>query len=133
MRGRHVLKLDVIIYIPGVKSIKESTKGVNGIKYSRKVFGYLNMTGLISLKFTQVYKALAHPMRLEILAVLLNKALNVNDLSRQLNKRQSNISQHLQVLRKNNLVSSKRVGKKRIYKLDTKNSGLVSYLSEYKV
>ena len=91
------------------------------------------MTGLLSLKFAQIYKALAHPMRLEILSALLNRTLNVNDLCRQLNKRQSNVSQHLQVLRKNNLVSSKKVGKKRIYKLDTRNSGLISYLNKYKV
>lgn len=98
-----------------------------------KLFEKLNMTGLLSLKFIQIYKALAHPMRLEIVKALSKEALNVNDLSRQLEKRQSNISQHLQVLRKNNLVSSKRVGKKRIYKLDKKNVGLVSYLSRYKV
>jgi len=91
------------------------------------------MTGLLSLRFAQIYKALAHPMRLEILSALSNSALNVNDLSLRLNKRQSNVSQHLQVLRKNKLVSSKRVGKRRVYKLGTKNSGLISYLSKYKV
>lgn len=71
-------------------------------------------------------------MRLEILSALSDKDLNVNDLSRQLNKRQSNVSQHLQVLRKNNLVVSKRVGKRQIYKLDRKNLRLVHYLSKYK-
>lgn len=91
------------------------------------------MTGLLSSKFTQVYKALAHPMRLEILSVLLNKDLSVNDLSQQLKKRQSNVSQHLQVLRKSNLVSSKRLGKRRIYKLDDQNKTLVKYLSKYKI
>ena len=78
------------------------------------------MTGLSSLKFTQVFKALAHPMRLEILSALSDNALNVNDLSRQLNKRQSNVSQHLQVLRKGNLVSSENVGKKRTIHLKAK-------------
>lgn len=97
------------------------------------LFEKLNMTGLLSLKFTQVYKALAHPMRLEILKVLSKRALNVNDLSRQLDKRQSNVSQHLQVLRKNNLVISKRIGKRQVYELDQKNIDLVGYLSKYKV
>jgi len=91
------------------------------------------MTGLLSLKFAQIYKALAHPMRLEILSVLLNKDLSVNDLSQQLKKRQSNVSQHLQVLRKDNLVVSKRVGKRQIYELDRQNVRLIRYLNKYKI
>lgn len=91
------------------------------------------MNGLLSLQFSQVYKALAHPMRLEILRILCSRALNVNDLSQQLKKRQSNVSQHLQVLRKSNLVSSKRSGKRRIYELDDENKPLIRYLSKYKI
>jgi len=72
-------------------------------------------------------------MRLEILNKLYINPLNVNDLSRELDKRQSNVSQHLQVLRKNNLVSSKSMGKKRIYELDGKNIALVRYLKKYKI
>lgn len=91
------------------------------------------MTGLLSLKFAQIYKALAHPKRLEILSVLLNKDLSVNDLSQQLKKRQSNVSQHMQILRKNNLVVSKRVGKRQIYELDRQNVCLIHYLNKYKI
>lgn len=91
------------------------------------------MSGLLSTQFIDIYRALSHPMRLEILLKLSGRALNVSDLSQLLDKRQSNVSQHLQILRKNNLVSSKRVGKRRVYELDSKNKSLVSYLSKYKV
>lgn len=87
----------------------------------------------LSPRFATLFKALSHPMRLEILNKLYINPLNVNDLSRELDKRQSNVSQHLQVLRKNNLVSSKSMGKKRIYELDGKNIALVRYLKKYKI
>lgn len=99
-----------------------------------EILNFMPSPGILwSEEFTQVYKVLAHPMRLEILLVLLNKDLSVNDLSQQLKKRQSNVSQHLQVLRKSNLVSSNRSGKRRIYMLDHKNEVLVRYLSKYKI
>lgn len=89
------------------------------------------MTELLSAKFVTVYKMLSHPMRLEILRRLSVSPLCVNELSRSLNKRQSNVSQHLQILRKNNLVVSKRVGKKQIYEIDRQNVRLIHYLNKY--
>jgi DNA-binding transcriptional ArsR family regulator len=88
------------------------------------------MTGLLLSQSTQIFKALAHPMRLEILSSLSDQAQSVNDLSRQLKKRQPNVSQHLQVLKKINLVSLKKVGKKHIYTIENKNKALVKYFSK---
>lgn len=85
------------------------------------------------MEYTQVFKALAHPKRLEILSILSLTSLNVTDLCRQLNKHQSNVSQHLQVLRENNLVVSKKIGKKRIYELNRQNIRLVRYLCKFKI
>lgn len=93
----------------------------------------MNMTGLLTPKFAGLYKALSHPMRLEILRMLSGKTLNVNDLGEKLNKRQSNVSQHLQTPRKNNLVSSNGVGKRRVYELNEQNKTLIRYLSGFKL
>ncbi|PIZ98219.1 MAG: hypothetical protein COX78_03485 [Candidatus Levybacteria bacterium CG_4_10_14_0_2_um_filter_35_8] len=91
------------------------------------------MSGLLSYQFVEFYKALSHPIRLEILDVLSESAKSVNELGRQLNKHQSNVSQHLQVLRKNHLVFSKQVGKRRVYELNPKEKSLIGYLAKYKL
>jgi ArsR family transcriptional regulator len=91
------------------------------------------MSGLLSSQYIDLYKALSHPIRLEILDVLSESAKSVNELGRQLNKRQSNVSQHLQVLRRNHFVFSKQVGKRRIYALNPKGKTLIDYLVKYKL
>ena len=91
------------------------------------------MYGLLSAQYVYLYKALSHPIRLEILTVISECATSVNDLDLQLNKRQSNVSQHLQMLQKNHLVFSKQVGKPRIYTLNPKEMTLIVYLAKYKV
>jgi len=91
------------------------------------------MSGLLSSQYIDLYKALSHLIRLEILDVLSESAKSVNELGRQLNKRQSNVSQHLQVLRRNHLVFSKQVGKRRIYTLNPKEKTLIGYLIKYKL
>lgn len=70
-------------------------------------------------------KAVAHPLRLKILCVLSGGALNVQDIVDQVGTTQSNISQHLAILRdKGILVAHKdanhvyyRIGDLRILKL----------------
>jgi DNA-binding transcriptional ArsR family regulator len=44
-------------------------------------------------------KAIAHPLRLKILCVLANGELSVQDIVEQVGTSQSNISQHLSILR----------------------------------
>ena len=88
------------------------------------------MSGLLLSQYVSLYRTLSHPIRLEILHVLSENTQSVNDISRQLNKHQSNISQHLQVLRKNHLVHSKQVGKQRIYTLNPKEKKFLDYLTK---
>ncbi len=80
----------------------------------------LNMNESFLEKEAGIYKALAHPVRLEILKLLTPKNLGVDKLSKLLSKRQPNISQHLQILKKVGLVFPTKVGKRRIYQIDVR-------------
>ena len=63
------------------------------------------------------YKALANSKRLEIIHLLRDKEMSVSDMANMLGLPQPNLSQHLQVLREHNIVSSRRNGKHIYYKL----------------
>ncbi|MEX1997809.1 MAG: metalloregulator ArsR/SmtB family transcription factor [Candidatus Andersenbacteria bacterium] len=66
-------------------------------------------------------KALAHPRRLEIINLLQNQALSVTDMQEMLALPQANLSQHLQILRKQGVVTDRREGKQIFYRLAHKN------------
>lgn len=51
-------------------------------------------------------KAIAHPLRLKILCVLSAGALSVQDIVEQVGTTQSNISQHLAILRDKGILAS---------------------------
>ena len=63
-------------------------------------------------------KALAHPVRLRILALLRNGELCVCDLAATVDMGESNVSHHLRVLRANGLVRAQRSGKMVFYAPD---------------
>lgn len=65
----------------------------------------------------QIVKAIAHPVRLRILAILCEGARNVTTLSVRLEIAQSLISQHLRVMRSEGLVTSERRGSRVYYAL----------------
>ncbi len=65
----------------------------------------------------EICKTLSNPIRLEIINLLRNKERSVNELVKLSKNSQSNISQHLTILRQNNLVISKRQGNNIYYKL----------------
>ena len=92
----------------------------------------MNMSGLLSIKYIKTYKALSHPLRLELINSLFEKQRDVGELGERLNIRQSNVSQHLRVLRKNGFVLSEKEGKRRIYSLNSDCKRLVSYLMKFK-
>lgn len=75
------------------------------------------MSGLLSKRLAELYRTLAHPVRLKILEMLTTDEQSVCQLCHCLKKRQSNVSQHLQVLRNQGLVSSQKVGKQRVYQV----------------
>ena len=64
----------------------------------------------------EVFKALAHPVRLQILIKTIDAELCVQDLQDDLDRSQPNISQHLTVLRERGLVVAERKGKRVCYR-----------------
>jgi len=68
-------------------------------------------------KHAEICKTLASPVRLEIINLLRGKERSVNELMKLAKLSQSNVSQHLTILRQNNIVSTKRKGKNIYYKL----------------
>jgi DNA-binding transcriptional ArsR family regulator len=66
---------------------------------------------------TEVFDALAHPSRLEILDLLRDGEACVCHIQAMLNQRQAYISQHLNVLRHAGLVSSRKDGLRVYYQV----------------
>lgn len=64
-----------------------------------------------------IFKVLANPKRLEIVHLIRERELTVGELEEMLDMRQSNLSQHLMVLRENNLVKTRREGTRIYYSL----------------
>lgn len=69
----------------------------------------------------ELLKALSHPKRLEITQLLREKELTVSDMQDMLDLPQGNLSQHLQILRKAEVVKTKRNGKLIYYSIAHKN------------
>lgn len=63
-------------------------------------------------------KALAHPTRLRILEFLRDGEHCVCELTEQLELEQANVSQHLAILKRQDLISSRKEGLRVIYKLN---------------
>lgn len=80
----------------------------------------------------RVCKAIADPKRLMIINELGDRELSVSDLCESLDLPQSNVSQHLAVLRERGVVSSRRVGTSVLYSLrGTKVIQAVALLREF--
>ena len=67
-------------------------------------------------RLAALYKALADPLRLQILRLLRNESFGVLELSRILDMRQSALSHHLKVLATGELVSTRREGNSIFYR-----------------
>lgn len=70
--------------------------------------------------YATFFRNLANPLKLKIIAELIEKPMNVNDLTRNLNEEQSKVSHALALLRCCSIVNSKKDGKERIYTLNKK-------------
>lgn len=66
----------------------------------------------------QILKALANLNRLKILTLLNEHELSVGQLEKMIDLSQSALSQHLAVLRKNQIVKTRRIAQTIYYKLD---------------
>lgn len=72
---------------------------------------------------TQVLKAIAHPTRIQIIEILKEeKELCVCHLYEKLDLEQSNVSQHLKLLKSQNILSSRKIGLKVMYKIEMKEA-----------
>jgi ArsR family transcriptional regulator len=69
-------------------------------------------------KKAQLFKALAHPIRLLIVEKLLEKEQCVNDIRDLFNVSQPNISQHLNILRYSGIINFRQEGNLRCYFLN---------------
>lgn len=64
-----------------------------------------------------VFKAFAHSRRLEILHLLRDQELTVSQIYQMLDLPQANVSQHLQILREQRIVTANKFGKEVTYKI----------------
>jgi DNA-binding transcriptional ArsR family regulator len=71
----------------------------------------------IYIQQTEVLRAMAHPVRLQIMEALLNGPACVCELMMKTGKRQACISQHLMLLRQAGLVKRTRAGHNMNYEL----------------
>lgn len=69
----------------------------------------------------EMLKAIAHPLRLSILQILIENETNVGDLALRLDSPQAVISQQLKVLRLNQLIEMRREGNFSIYRVRDEN------------
>jgi DNA-binding transcriptional ArsR family regulator len=80
----------------------------------------------------RVCKAIADPKRLIIINALRDRELSVGDLAEALDISQSNVSQHLAILRERGVVSTRREGTSVFYSLrGTKVLAAVDLLREF--
>lgn len=73
------------------------------------------MSNMGNQLISNVFKALAHPTRLQIIKLLNDGELCVCDILPNLDSEQSNTSQHLTVLKNQGIVDSRKDGSKVIY------------------
>ncbi len=68
-------------------------------------------------KVARCMKALAHPLRLKILVALSDQEMSVQDLVERVGTTQSNVSQHLTIMRDKNILSSRREANQVFYRV----------------
>lgn len=67
------------------------------------------------LKYGEIFKALGHPVRLKIVAGLIDNPCHVNEVVAGLGLPQSTVSQHLGILRNRGIISPRKEGVKTCY------------------
>lgn len=66
----------------------------------------------------QAMKAIAHPLRLKILCVLGDQEVSVQDIVGEVGTSQSNISQHLAILREKGVLATRKDANRVYYRID---------------
>lgn len=68
-------------------------------------------------KASKALKAMGHPLRLKIMCVIGEQELPVMDIVKRVGTTQSNISQHIDILREKEIITSRREGSKILCKI----------------
>ena len=69
-------------------------------------------------KYSDILKALSHPVRLQILEVLLDEKCCVTDIGNVLSISQSTVSHHLSIMKNKGIVCRQKQGTKTCYKVN---------------
>jgi len=76
-------------------------------------------------------KAMSHPLRLKILCTLGDQEISVQDIVEQVGTSQSNISQHLAILRDKGILASRKDANRVYYRVgDSRTLRLISMMRE---
>jgi len=76
-------------------------------------------------------KAMSHPLRLKILCTLGNDEVSVQDIVRHVGTSQSNISQHLAILRDKGILTARKDANRVFYRIgDSRTLRLISMMRE---
>ena len=79
----------------------------------------------------QAIKAIAHPLRLKILCVLGDQEVSVQDIVEQVGTSQSNISQHLAILRDKGVLQTRKDANRVFYRIaDQRTLQLIALMRE---
>ena len=79
---------------------------------------------------TEILKSVAHPIRLKILCLLLEEEKNVGEIEQKFGSTISNISQHLTVLRKADIIIRRKDANFMYYSL--KDDRIVTFMDTIK-
>lgn len=83
------------------------------------------------LKYSEVFKALGHPVRLKIVDGLLSHSCNVGEIVDGLGLPQSTVSQHLGILRSRGIIAPEKDGVRTCYKVvDDKVRRIINCLNK---
>jgi ArsR family transcriptional regulator len=76
-------------------------------------------------------KAMSHPLRLKILCILGDNEVSVQDIAEQVGTSQSNISQHLAILRDKGILASRKDANRVFYRVgDGRTMRLIGMMKE---
>jgi ArsR family transcriptional regulator len=80
---------------------------------------------------SRAMKAMAHPLRLKILCILGDQEVNVQDIVDRVGTSQSNISQHLAILRDKGVLRTRKDANRVFYRVsDTRTLRLISLMRD---
>src|SRR6187549_4267086 len=86
-------------------------------KVSEDIFDLIGKSDNIR-EASAAMQAMAHPLRLKILCLVGNQELSVLEIVEAVGTTQSNISQHLAVLRDHGILASRKEANKVFYRID---------------